>query len=562
MAAPNYTNDLVTIATGDLNFDAGTWDESSDAGWDTAGAMVDDTNLQYATNSVNTGEAADSCTSAQYTKIGTGSGAAGPGTIMYQHTAAFVVPTDGVILAHSLWAAPLALNIFAGTFLTAEAGVSFLIGDTFGVFDVHYVSGSDKIPAPEGGWATYAVDPTIAPDGSVGAPTTTRCVGIAIAATAQARGNPQAMQYIRYGRGEQEYTLGEIANPATFEGYAIIDNAAADRFNLLKYLGNGYSARGLMTFGTAATAVYFEDSDKSITIADDPKVGVNFNQGVVNNVGSVLKWTNIAISNLSSVAKYKFTVNDLATTEHKGCVFTDLGAFNYGSNSTNIGTTYRRQELVSQLGATFTGCTFDKSVATVALLVSNLNIVTDCDFNSDATGHAVDLGNVASNLGVTWDNVLTSIASEWTGSAGTTVGIAGTANDAIVVDVDSGITLTINVSDTATIPTVQNLGLGTVVIVAGQKSFKFTLSPSLLNYEWRIYTVTALGSLNGAVEVDGEESATADNQTYNYTYSVDQPIAVQIINQPDNDYEEKVVYFTLVNSNQDVTINLNADNNN
>ena len=54
MAAPVYTNDLTTIAVGDLNYDAGTWSESGDAGWDTAGAMVDDENLQYTENSTNT----------------------------------------------------------------------------------------------------------------------------------------------------------------------------------------------------------------------------------------------------------------------------------------------------------------------------------------------------------------------------------------------------------------------------------------------------------------------------------------------------------------------------
>lgn len=122
MAVPIYSNDLTTIATGDLNFDAGTWDESSDGGWDTAGAMVDDENLWYTDNKVNTGEANSSCTSAQYTKNGSGSGTSGPGTIMYVHTAAFTVPTDGVVLAHHLWAAPPALNVYEGTPGSAEAG--------------------------------------------------------------------------------------------------------------------------------------------------------------------------------------------------------------------------------------------------------------------------------------------------------------------------------------------------------------------------------------------------------------------------------------------------------
>ena len=101
-----------------------------------------------------------------------------------------------------------------------------------------------------------------------------------------------------------------------------------------------------------------------------------------------------------------------------------------------------------------------------------------------------------------------------------------------------------------------------ITILQPQRSFTFTLSPSITAYEWRIYEVTALGSMAGAVEVDGEESATVDNQTYNYGYSVDQPIAVQILPQPDSDYEESITYYNLIDANQSVTINLTPDINN
>ena len=56
MASPSYANDVTTIATGDLNYDAGTWSESSNTGWDTAGSMVDDENLQYVKTSIRRNE--------------------------------------------------------------------------------------------------------------------------------------------------------------------------------------------------------------------------------------------------------------------------------------------------------------------------------------------------------------------------------------------------------------------------------------------------------------------------------------------------------------------------
>lgn len=456
MAPPVYANDLTTIATGDLSYDAGTFDESTDGGWDTAGGPVDDLNLIYTNNSINTGEADDSCTSNQYTKDGIGAGTTGPGTMLYVHNAAFTVPTDGIVSIDNFWTAPPALNPYAGTFGVAEAGVSVLIGDSFADFDVHYVAGSDKYPATDGVYTTYFVDPTVTPAGTVGAPTVLQAVGIATAAVAQARGNPSAIQSIRYGRAEVSYTEGDTATPANFEGYAVLDNAVADKFNLLLRIEGSLKARGLMTFGTAATAVYFKDSDKSIVIADDLKVGPNFNKGVVNNASSELHWTNISIKNLGTVAKYSFKVNDNAITTQTGGVLEDIGTFEYGSNSTQAGVTYRRQELVSQLGSTFNVCTFDKPIGTVGLLVDNLNIVTKNIFNSKGTGHAINLGTISSTISITYDNTDTGYTASSSG------------NETIVVSVASGVTLTINVAAGATTPSIYNIGLGTVLVVSGQ----------------------------------------------------------------------------------------------
>lgn len=566
MAAPAYSNDLTTIATGDLNFDGGTWDESSDGGWDTAGAMVDDENLWYTDNSINTGEANSSCTSAQYTKLGTGSGTTGPGTIMYAHTAAFTVPADGVCMIHHLWAAPPALNPIAGTFLTAEAGISVLIGDSFGVFDVHYVSGDDTPPAPEGGWFTYAVDPTLTPDGSVGSPSTTTMVGVAVAALAQARGNPQACQAVRYGRGEVEYTIGDSTTPATFDGYALIDNAAADRFNLLQEIEGGYKARGLMSFGTAATAVYFSDSNKSIVIADDLKVGSAFNKGIVTHASSELYWTNIALTNLGVVSKYTFTVNDSAITEHNGCVFTDLGAFIYGSNSSQSSSIYRRQALVTQGGSTFLNCIFDDSANAIALSVDDISLVTKSTFNGDGTttpGHAVDLGTLGSVGGVeiTWDNILVNIGNqaEWTGAvqSPTTVN-TGDANSAILVNIASGNSLKISVSGTGTIPTVYVTGGGSLEIAAGEVILRVDVedaSDGSVISEARVFLhekgTPANVLMNQECGIDGFTSVSL-------TYTVDTDVVgwvrEQSLTAPD--YEQQDIAGTITSSGLTIAVKL------
>jgi len=531
MAVAIYTTDLTTLAIGDEVNDPGTWDESSDASWDDGGTMVDDQNLYY----INT-----ECVSAQFTKTG-------QGTILYDHGSAITVPTDGAILLHHLWAAPPALSTYAA------GGVCFFVGDSFGNLKIYYVSGSDKAPAPEGGWATYAVDPAQTHQAFIGTlPTTWSVIGGGIKATLQARGNPHACQAIRYGRCEQIYTVGALATPAVFSGYAAVDSANTARYNLLQPISGGYQARGLISLGQAATSVYFVDANVNIYFADDSRVSANFNAIEINHASSTVKWTNISFTALGTTSKGSLNMIDDTPFEDNGGVFTDMGTFIYDSNYTGVGRTWRRCGLVTQGGSTMTDCIFDEASGVVALLADIIGDVTGCSFVSDGTGHAVNLGTIGSTQSMAWDNTDTGYASS-DGSTG---------NETILVSVSSGFTLTINVSATATTPTIYNTGAGTVSVVAGQKTFKFTLSPSLTNYEWRLYSITAVGSLDGATELDGEEDATADNQSYAYSYSSDQPIAVQIINQPDNDYVESITYYTLVNNDQDVTILLTKDINN
>jgi len=534
MAVPSYTTDLTTIAIGSITVDAGTWDESSDAGWDTGGSMVDDGNLYY------NGSA---CVSAQMTKDSNGSGASGPATILYEHTSTFTVPTDGAILVHHLWAAPPALNTLAG------GGIIILVGNSLGDLYGWNASGSDAPPAPRGGWANYAINPAIgSADHTVGtAPSSPwDTVGMGVGATQQARGNPNACNAIRYGRCESIFEHGESGEYATFAGYGAIDSAIANKWNLVDPVPGGFTLQGLVSLGTATNAVDFRDVNATLNVLDTINVTANFNKIEVVNASSNIEWSALSISALGTTSKGKFEAVDNATIYKNACTFTDMDTFIYQSNSTIIDSIYRRCGLVTQGSAEFTGCTFDQPSGPVGILVNALGDITDCAFSSDGTGHAVDLGTVAATTSMTWDNL----------DIGYTALSSG--NETILVNVNSGQTLTINVSATGTTPSVYNTGTGTVNVVAGQKSFSFTISPSITGYEWRIYSVTAAGSLAGSVELDGEEIATADNQSYSYTYTADTPIAVQII---DDDYEESVTYYTLINGDQAGTINLTVEEN-
>jgi len=169
------------------------------------------------------------------------------------------------------------------------------------------------------------------------------------------------------------------------------------------------------------------------------------------------------------------------------------------------------------------------------------------EFVSGGNGYAVEI-SVSATEAQAWD----AIHSGYAGTDGST------GNETILVNITSPDVLTINVSDFGATPTIHKVGTGTVTVVAGQKTFKFTVNPSITAYEWRIYEDSGVPGELGTVELDGEESAIADNQTYTYSYSSDTAIVVQIIAEG---YEEYTHYDTLLNGNKDLTFNLTVEDN-
>jgi len=444
MALPSYTTDLVTIATGNLAVDAGTWDESTDAGWDTGGTMVDDANLYY-----NNTE----CISAQMTKDSSGTGAAGPATIFYNHTASFTIPADGAALIHHLWAAPPALNTINDA---VSAGINVCAGSSLGDFYAWRASGSDSSPAPRGGWANYAINPAIgSPDHTVGtAPTVYSMIGVGVSATAQARGNPNACNAVRYGRCEAIYTGGELGGYATFAGFGAVDNVFTNRWNLLEPTGtSSFKQQGLCSLGTAVAPVDFRDSNKSLEIRDTINVTSAFSKFEVNNAASNIEWTAINITALGINSKGSFTAVDNASVSKINCTFTDMDFFTYQSNSSLTNTTFRRCGLVAVGGGLLSGCNFDKATGTLSTTVANLGELDVCTFDSTGSNHATELTSIGAGS-MTSSSKFTNYDA---GAVGSPVTPTSTGNEAIFVNVASG-TLSIAVAAGATIPSIRSAG--------------------------------------------------------------------------------------------------------
>ena len=220
---------------------------------------------------------------------------------------------------------------------------------------------------------------------------------------------------------------------------------------------------------------------------------------------------------------------------------------------------YRGGLSVTQGGASFTSCTFDKSIASVALISDVLGNIDGCTFNSSGTGYAVDLGNITTSTSLVWKNTESGYVS---GTTGTDVGVTPTGNETILVNVSVGEVLTINIDTGASIPSVANSGTGTVDVVAGQVTIDWTIVPNITGYEYAIYTVTAAGSLEGSIEVGHVEAAGSSTFSYTYTYNAGIVLAVQLLDDGTHDFTEHVSYYNLSENNQSFSINLDEDTNN
>ena len=388
--------------------------------------------------------------------------ATGNGSLVADYGAGVTWTSGDYIFGWGVFLAAGAVNTFA------NAGIAFYIGADISNGYKWTVGGSDFGRYPYGGWQNFVVDPELTTGRTNvggGAGTTYRWFGILCnVVNAISKGSPYGIDVIRYGRGEVAIINGDATAYGTFEDMATTNDSTTNRWGLFTYQGGSYIWKGLLTLGNA-TLVDFRDSNRTIVIENSINVNSDFNRIEINNASSNVEWTNIGISNLGTIAKGEFEMIDNATVAMDTCVFTDMSTFVFLSNATVANTTFRRTGQVTQGSATFDTCSFDNLTSAVSLVVDDLSVVTDCTFASDGSNHAVNLGTIASTTSMDWENYLSGYA----GSDGST------GNEAILVSVDSGQTLTINVVAGYTTPYVYNTGAGTVTVVSGLVTIKFTV---------------------------------------------------------------------------------------
>lgn len=544
MAIAAYDSDLTATNSGEITdaSNENNWDESSNAAWDDGGPPADETNF-YIQGS--------ECISAQFTKTGVH-------TIIYEHTTTITVDTDGAILIWCFWASPASLNTYA------NGGLRTVVGNGFGTFKAFKASGSDFEPNPLGGWYNYAIDPSLTADYTVGTSPASPWdfFGMAVAATAQARGYPFAVDAIRYGRCTLEVTEGQSGAYGTFTGMATFDFSSGEYYALFQEIYGSYRWQGLMSLGLAGTAVDFRDSNANIIVANTPKVSANFNKIEIRNTGSNIEWTNVQISSpgvnntvAATASRGKFEMVDGATLAFLNCAFTDMDTFIFkkGTGICDIDvSTFRRCNLVTAGGGSFDGCTFEETNDTTKAIScaspAEAALISNCTFVSDGTGHAIEIGGTAANITLA-GNIFTGYDQADPGTA---------ANKAIYVNIASG-SMTITVSGGSGLTQDSIRTAGATVTVNADVTVTFTGLKD--NSEVRVYKVS-----DDSV-VAGTEDATAgttDNRTFSWSAPASTAVYYRIICFQPNDeiYEPiEVPSYTVPASDTSVAIIQRLDRN-
>lgn len=405
-----------------------------------------------------------------------------------------------------IWLAPSTIED------TALGGLSMLCGDGEGTYKVFYVGGADFGSYPYGGWQNFAVDPELTHDEIFGSPSGYNVIGAgANVHTKVSKGNPLGNDAFRYGRGEFRISGGDLGNGyATFIDMATANDATSARWGLFQKIDGGYRFKGLMYFGFGSLTE-FTDSDRSIVIDHHIYVNSDFNRIEFHNVGSIINWNNINFSSLSSVSRGQLEMIDNCTLNDDGGVFTGMDTFIYQSNATMTGRTWRGCNQITQGGATFDDCFIEASTATIAMVVDDLSLVNGCNFSSGGTGHGLDIGSFNADAIVSWGNTDEGYASS-DGSTG---------NETILVNVASGFTLTINVINGGSTPTIKNDGLGSVVI-QNAVPINVTVTDAVTGLPIQFARVMLQRDDTKAEIVSGETNASGVYATsINYTTDID-----------------------------------------
>ena len=331
--------------------------------------------------------------------------------------------------------------------------------------------------------------------------------------TSTVKGANLGVDAMRYGDGIS-ITGGQPDNPASFTGCAYKNDLINNRWGVLTKVGGAYELQGKLRIGKSTadvdTATYFSDSNRFINIGEAVHTDVTFSQFIISHASSTFNLTNCSIIALNTGVPGRLryesqSISSLLTNTS----FTDFGNMSLASGVTGQSSTWRRCKTVVQSGAYLDSCNFENSISTSALVSDNPQRITNCNFTSAGTGHAIEIIAPGS---YNFDGNSFTNYSPVTGNSGT---------EAIYNNSAGAVTL--NVTN-ATPPTYRN-GAGASTTVTA--TVLITLDGMKDGSEVRIYRYGTLNEIAGIEQVtDGSE----DDRSFQFSDEAGNQVNIIVFN--------------------------------
>lgn len=398
-----YSTDLTTMTTAE----SGTWTEFASPynGGGTPAANTENFIQGTGCYSQTTGKATDleiSC--------------------VFNNGSGVTFATDEVVIAWVYYAVGVNLKTYA------TPGWRFGIGSSVSAWDWFKIGGSDYGRNPYGGWFNVAIDPTATQDGTIGGGNggTYQYFGSVPNTIGEiSKGEPSAVDAIRYGRGEISITGtgGSFSELAEYNDYnaggtppgtsSTSVDSGRHRLGLFQDNGGTYLWKGLMSLGTTASSLTLTDSNVTILVEDCPSTYEAFNKIEVNNASTSITVSNLTITALGTLAPGNFEMIDNATCNLNNPTFNGLGTFLLDTNVTWLGATWNGCKIVTANGADLSG----SSVLTPNVSANTSGLIWNV--NTDTTGlldgmkfskksgvahHAIEFGTSIPTTQITLNN--------------------------------------------------------------------------------------------------------------------------------------------------------------
>ena len=401
-------------------------------------------------------------------KMGTATGTTNTGS-HFNHTSTFDL--TGKHLFH--WRQ----IVTAGNMLTkANQGVSLGLTNTSVTsnttwsstnFKQWFLDGADTVKAAEG-WKCYVVDPASTPDASAGTLTLASVKNVGFICrqntSVTTTVSNQFVDAVRMGTG--------VTASATSSGDAITlaniydtDSSVANSWGVVTQSAGTYYAAGKLNIGLSgqSNACNFTDADQVLIWRNYPVSSSLYAFNIVGNgsFATTMQITGWVVRGQAGKV-WDIVCGTGGVFKAYGCAFSNLQSAALSSASVLSGCSVSASGTLDVGGASVTGCSFSAQTATQLKVDSSAEMaaVTDCSFDSDGTGHAIEI-TVAGNYTFSFLDF-------------TNFGSTGTANAAVHNNSGGLVTITVSGGNT---PTYLN-GAGASTSVVSGATVTFTGLPT------------------------------------------------------------------------------------